>query len=185
MQNSMFRRPLGFVIYSFFRELALWLVFTLFNWWPENMVTCKIRGFFVGQFFKKCGRNFQIGRNFRIIYPQRMEVGDNVYIAQDSWINAKGGLTLGNAVTIGPRCGLITTFHKKSELGFRHGIGAGGHAPIVIGKGTWLAINAVVRHNITVGCRCVIAANAVVTKDVPDDSVVGGVPAKILKSGHG
>lgn len=173
----------GIIATTAVREFFFWLVFIGTNWWPENIVTCKIRGFLVGKFFRRCGRNFQVGRNFRIINPHNMDIGDNVYIAQDAWINAKGGVVLLDSVTIGPRCSLVTTFHKNDAgQGFSHKIGAGDQAPIVVGEGTWLAINAVVRHGITIGKRCVVAANTVVTKDIPDDSVVGGVPARLIKS---
>ena len=176
------KRSITFYISAATRQTLLWITYISTNWWPENIITCKIRGFFVGKFFRKCGKNFQIGRNFRILHPQNIEVGNDVYIAQDSWINAKGGIRLGDSVVIGPRCGLITTFHKKIEgRGYAHKIGAGECAPIKIDNGTWLAINAVVRHNITIGKYCVIAANAVVTKNVPDNTTVGGVPAKTLK----
>lgn len=54
--------------------------------------------------------------------------------------------------------------------------------PVIIGDDVWIGANAVVLPGVTIGKHCVIAAGAVVTKDVPDHSVVGGVPAKILKT---
>lgn len=181
MQNDTTRSHLR-IIRLILTDFLSWFFLLLTNWWPENIITCKIRGALVGLLFKSCGRNFQLGRNFRIIHPQEMCVGDNVYIAQDAWINAKGGLSLGNSVTIGPRCGLVTTYHNKVDgRGFAHKIGSGSHASISIGAGTWLAINVVIRHGITVGCGCIVAANAVVTKNVPDNVIVGGIPAKIIK----
>lgn len=54
--------------------------------------------------------------------------------------------------------------------------------PVIIGDDVWIGANAVVLPGVTIGRHCVVAAGAVVTKDVPDHSVVGGVPAKILKT---
>ena len=57
--------------------------------------------------------------------------------------------------------------------------------PVVIGDDVWIGANAVVLPGVTIGSHCVVAAGAVVTRDVPDHTVVGGVPARILKSiGH-
>lgn len=54
--------------------------------------------------------------------------------------------------------------------------------PVIIGDDVWIGANAVILPGVTIGRHCVVAAGAVVTKDVPDHSVVGGVPAKILKT---
>ena len=56
-----------------------------------------------------------------------------------------------------------------------------GTKPVVIGDDVWIGANAVILPGVTIGRHCVVAAGAVVTKDVPDNSVVAGVPAKILK----
>jgi maltose O-acetyltransferase len=53
--------------------------------------------------------------------------------------------------------------------------------PITIGEGTWLASNVVVTGGVRIGKRCVIAAGAVVTKDIPDDCLAGGVPCKVIR----
>ncbi len=54
--------------------------------------------------------------------------------------------------------------------------------PVVIGDDVWIGANAVILPGVTIGSHCVVAAGAVVTKDVPDNCVVGGVPAKVIKS---
>jgi maltose O-acetyltransferase len=166
----------------FFQEIPLWLIGLLTAWMPENIFTCKFRGVLFRPFLKKCGRNFQCGVRVRILHPECLEIGDNVYIAQDGWINAKGGITLHDSVTIGPRCGLVTTFHtKKPGVGYCHGVGAGDSSPIVIGSGTWLAMNVIVTAGKKIGAASVVGANAVVTKDIPNDCFAAGVPAKIVK----
>ena len=53
--------------------------------------------------------------------------------------------------------------------------------PVVIGDDVWIGANAVILPGVTIGSHCVVAAGAVVTKDVPDNTLVGGVPAKVIK----
>jgi acetyltransferase-like isoleucine patch superfamily enzyme len=54
--------------------------------------------------------------------------------------------------------------------------------PVVVGEGTWLGINVVVLPGVTIGKGCIVGANSVVTKDLPDYSVAAGAPARILRS---
>ena len=58
---------------------------------------------------------------------------------------------------------------------------ADGSPNLVIGNGTWIGTNAVIVGNIQIGKHCVIGANSVVTKDIPDYSVAAGIPAKVIK----
>jgi acetyltransferase-like isoleucine patch superfamily enzyme len=53
---------------------------------------------------------------------------------------------------------------------------------VVIGDDVWIGANAVILPGVTIGRHCVVAAGAVVTKDVPDNTVVGGIPAKVLRT---
>ena len=54
--------------------------------------------------------------------------------------------------------------------------------PVVIGDDVWIGTNAVILPGVTIGSHCVVAAGAVVTKDIPDHTLVGGVPAKVIKN---
>ncbi|NNU77666.1 hypothetical protein LOR37_05125 [Clostridium estertheticum] len=88
-----------------------------------------------------------------------------------------GSITIGDGVLIGHNVVLATLNHdidprKRSTM---HS------APIVIGKNVWIGAKATVVPNVTIGDGAVIAAGAVVTKDVPANVIVGGVPAKIIK----
>jgi acetyltransferase-like isoleucine patch superfamily enzyme len=55
------------------------------------------------------------------------------------------------------------------------------HSPVMIGHDVWVGANAVIRCGVTIGNGCIIGAGAVVTKDVPDFSIIGGVPAKLIR----
>lgn len=109
-------------------------------------------------------------------------------IGSDTFINTgvrfqcpKGGeIQIGNKVLIGPRCQFETLNHtiEINEHGSRPNV----HLPIVIEDSVWIGANTVILQGVTIGYGSIIAAGAVVTKDVPPNVMVGGVPAKFIKN---
>ncbi|RAX43840.1 hypothetical protein DQ354_18685 [Arthrobacter sp. AQ5-06] len=80
---------------------------------------------------------------------------------------------------IGPFVRLVTDSHELGPSAKRGG--ANKWPPIVIGDGTWIGASVTVLGGVTIGKGCVIAAGAVVVHDIPDNSLAGGVPAKVIK----
>lgn len=119
-----------------------------------------------------------------IIPPFYSDFGENINIGKNVFVNHactfmdRGGITLEDHVLIGPKVNLITTNHPENPSE-RH---ATVSYPIVIKKGAWIGAAATVLPGVTIGENAIIAAGAVVTKDVPDNVIVGGVPAKIIRS---
>lgn len=94
-----------------------------------------------------------------------------------------GTITIGEGVIFGHNSMVLTGKHNyeaKDIETLRYDVPQG--RDIVIGDGTWIASGAMVMGGVTIGKHCVVAASAVVTKDVPDYSFVAGVPAKIIKT---
>ena len=92
-----------------------------------------------------------------------------------------GPVTIGNHVNLAQGITVTALNHNFSEADKRideQGVSTG---QVVIGDDVWIGANAVVLPNVSIGRHCVIAAGAVVTKDVPDGCVVAGIPAKIIK----
>jgi maltose O-acetyltransferase len=144
---------------------------------PENYWGCRIRGVLYKPFLKKCGRNFQVALYVKLEHLDGIEVGDDVYIGHGSWISGlRGGLILEDNVMLGPYVCMVSSNHTFKNGSARFSDGVGG--VIRIGKGTWIAAGTIVTAGVTVGRSCLLAAGAVVTRDVPDMTVVGGVPAK-------
>ena len=108
-----------------------------------------------------------------------IRVGRNVFINQNCTFYDLGGIDIGNDVLIGPNVSMITSGHPVRPEG-RRGITVA--KPIVIGRNVWIAANATILGGVTVGENCVVAAGAVVTKDVPANSLVGGNPARVIRS---
>ncbi len=126
-----------------------------------------------------------VDETFSLIPPVYSEhglsirVGRNVFINQGCTLNDIGGIEIGDDVLIGPRVSLITSGHPLDPTQRRRQIVA---APIVIERNVWLCAGAIVLQGVTVGEDSVVAAGAVVTRDVPPATLVAGVPARVLKS---
>lgn len=159
-------------------DLPLWLMGLLTNWWPDNRITIKIRGLCYRPFIKKCGRNFTVAKWVQLKGTNNLEIGNNVYFASGVWLNAMGGMSIEDEVVISPYVVISTGIHQFKNNSVR----GGGTImlPVVIGKGSWLASHVVVRAGVKIGRGVLVAGNAAVVKDTPDNVVVGGVPAKVL-----
>lgn len=112
-----------------------------------------------------------------INYGKHINIGKNVFINFDCTFLALGGITIEDDVLIGPKVSLITENHPLNPKD-RKGLIA---RPILIKKNAWIGTNATILPGVTIGENAVVAAGAVVSKDVPDNSIVGGIPAKIIK----
>jgi maltose O-acetyltransferase len=111
-----------------------------------------------------------LGRN-----PQPMILGDNTIINRRCTLDGRGGLRLGNNVSISPEVMFITSQHLKDDPDF--GVE---DRPIVIEDYAWVGSRATLLPGVTIGKGAVVAACAVVARDVPPFTVVGGIPAKVI-----
>ncbi len=115
--------------------------------------------------------------------PFYTDFGKNTIVGERTFINAgckfqdQGGIFIDDGALIGHGVVLATLNHDMNPE-IRHALHP---APIHIGKNVWIGANATVTAGVTIGDNAVVAAGAVVTKDVPADTVVGGVPARIIK----
>jgi acetyltransferase-like isoleucine patch superfamily enzyme len=106
-------------------------------------------------------------------------VGRNVFINQNCTLYDLGGVDIGDDVMIGPNVSLITSGHPIEPQRRRDGVTA---APIKIGKNVWIAANVTVIGGVTIGDNAVVAAGSVVTKDVAANTLVGGNPARVIRT---
>lgn len=125
----------------------------------------------------------KIDDKFRMFPPFYTDFGKNIKIGRDVFINScchfqdQGGIKIGEGTLIGHNVVLATIDHDLAPAMNRKNH----YAPIKIGSHVWIGSNATVLSGVTVGDWAVIAAGAVVTRDVPPMTVVGGVPARTLK----
>jgi acetyltransferase-like isoleucine patch superfamily enzyme len=112
-----------------------------------------------------------------INYGKHTKIGKNVFINFDCVFLDLGGITIEDGVLIAPKVSLLSEGHPLSPEK-RHSLVP---KPILIKKNAWIGANATILHGVTIGENSVVAAGSVVSKDVPDNVIVGGAPAKIIK----
>jgi acetyltransferase-like isoleucine patch superfamily enzyme len=122
--------------------------------------------------------------SFWMLPPFYTDFGKNIRVGKDVFINHccefmdRGGITLEDKVLVGPKVNLITIHHPVAPSRRRSTF----CAPILIKRNAWIGVGASVMPGVTIGENAIVAANAVVTKDVAPHTIVGGIPAKLLKT---
>lgn len=104
-----------------------------------------------------------------------MEIGQNSHVNRLCTLDARGGLYIGNSVSVSHGVMLMTGSHDINSHDF-----SVNYLPIRIEDYAWIGCGAIVLQNVKIGRGAVVAAGAVVTKDVPPYTVVGGIPAKAI-----
>lgn len=126
---------------------------------------------------------YEVDDSFRCFPPFYTDFGKNIRVGKNVFINSgcclqdQGGIVIGDGCLIGHQAVFATINHDlspehRADMSF---------APIVLGKNVWVGAHATILQGVTIGDGAVIAAGAVVTKDVPEKAIVAGVPAKIKK----
>ena len=125
------------------------------------------------------GDHFKIWSGHRLTLVSgwgRIRIGDRVFINSGVVLFSAHAITIGNDVAIANEAYLMDTDS--------HGVEGRPvkEAPIVIGDGTWIGARAIILPGVTIGRRCLVAAGAVVSRDVPDDTLVAGNPAREVRT---
>jgi acetyltransferase-like isoleucine patch superfamily enzyme len=128
---------------------------------------------------RKVDDTFTLIPPFYSAYGLDIRIGRRVFINQCCTLYDMGGVDIADHVMIGPNVNIITTSHPLEPSHRRASIEA---KPIVIEKNVWIATGATIIGGVIVGENSVVAAGAVVTKNVPPNSLVAGVPAKVIRS---
>ena len=192
-----------FIIKSIIRETKVWMEYLIGN--IPGRIGYLIRSHYFNLRVNKYFYNNILETGLRIEYPKNLELGSGSYFGFDCKIYAsefskvkigsgcefnsnvminargRGSIFIGNNVLIGPNVVLRSSDHsfvslseKISEQGVEDGY-------IIVKDNVWIGSNCVILKNITIGEGSIVAAGAVVTKDIEPYSLVGGVPAKIIK----
>lgn len=115
---------------------------------------------------------------FYTAFGKTTHVGKEVFINFGCTFLDQGGITIEDGVFIGPEAKILTEGHPEQPAR-RHTLQT---EPVVIRRKAWIGAGAIILPGVTVGENAIVAAGAVVTKDVPDNTIAAGVPAKILRN---
>jgi acetyltransferase-like isoleucine patch superfamily enzyme len=139
----------------------------------------KIRVLFSELIGKKVDDSFLLIPPFYTAGGNEIRIGHNVFVNQNCTFYDLGGLDIADDVMVGPNVSIITTSHPL-EPSQRRSATIG--RPIVIEKSVWIAAGATIIGGVTVGANSVVAAGSVVTRNVPPNTLVGGNPARVIRS---
>lgn len=126
---------------------------------------------------------FEIGEGTKVVGPLfctgMLTTGKDCWIGRDISVNGNGTVEIGDCCDVAPGVMFLTGGHEIGNEARR--AGAGERYTIRVGNGTWLGARTTLLGNIRIGTGCVVAACACVTSDVADHSLVGGVPARLIR----
>lgn len=129
----------------------------------------------------------KVSDTLRVFPPFYTDFGKNIHIGENVFINAcchfqdHGGVYIGDGCQIGHNVVFATLNHDVRPA---HRASTS-PAPIVLGKNVWVGSNSTILQGVTIGDNSIVAAGAVVTRDVPDNVIAGGVPARVIKTIEG
>lgn len=130
---------------------------------------------------KSCGNNVSIHPNVFIFSPDNLELGNNISIHPMCYIEAAGGIHIGDDVSIAHASTILSVNHKYEDLNMPIKDQGLEFCNTIICNNVWIGARTVVLAGITIGSGAIIAAGAVVSKNVKENNIVAGVPARIIK----
>ncbi len=146
-----------------------------------NFLPPFLRNLLLKVFFKKIGKNVFIDYDVYFRFPNKISISDEVTIGRGtkffpSFHDKKSKIIIGNNVRIGPDVSFLCGGHDYSYL---HLPDIGGS--IILNNNVWIGARSVILPGVSIGNGAVIAAGSIVSKDVGEFEIVGGVPAKFIK----
>ena len=155
------------------------LVYGIFKYFPPpigNLLRYLILKIFVKKILFS-----RIGEGVTIYYPYRLKIGSNVTLNEFIYISAFGEIEINKNTRIGAHTIIFSTDHEFKDLNIP--IKDQGLVPgkVIIGENVWIGANVTILKGVKIGNNAIIGANSLINKDVPANSIVGGVPAKIIK----
>lgn len=144
---------------------------------PYSLFFPRIRQWLVTHYLKRCGKKLRVKKGAEI--SPNSSVGDFSELGTRALIQAN--VTIGNNVIMGPDVKIYSRNHKFDSLEIPIQQQGKNYYQTIVGNDVWLGANVIITAGCNIGNHTIIAAGSVLTKNVPDYAIVGGVPAKVLK----
>lgn len=161
------------------RKIRLYLLGVFRN--TGGKIGLIIRYVLVKTLAKKCGSNVSIKQYVFLENIHNISFGDNVSVHPFCYLEGAGGIEIGNDVSLAHNTSILSVNHTWSCTDIPIKYNEIEYSRVVICDDVWIGCGARLMSGITINSRAVVAAGAVVTKDIESHSVVGGVPAKLIK----
>lgn len=151
--------------------------FTPEDYRPYSLFFPSLRNLLVKKFVNSCGNSLRVKHN--------ADISPNIWIGNESELGTRcmihSNVSIGSNVIMGPDVKIYSRNHKYDRIDLPIQKQGKNYFKTIIGDDVWIGANCIITAGVIVGNHVIIAAGAVVTKDIPDYAIVGGVPAKIIK----
>lgn len=127
-----------------------------------------------------CGRGLRAVHNVRILNPTGLTLGDNVELAWDVFIEAGGGVRLGNHVAIGPGTKIWSNNHRFENPDMLIRDQGLENLEVVIGDDVWIGANCIIKPGVTIGSGSVVSAGTILSKSIPEYAIAAGNPGRVV-----
>ena len=118
-------------------------------------------------------------------FSQRISIGINSHITNKVTLDGRAGIKIGNDVLIGFESIIITSTQKHHDPNVPIRLQGFYQKPIIIGNDVWIGARTMILPGVSIGNGVIVGCGAVVAKDVPEYSIVGGIPARIIDTRNG
>lgn len=164
-------------VFPRFIRVFIWDVSSRYS----QVVFVGLRYIILKSLIKTCGDNVKIGPNVQIIEWQNLSIGDNVSIHANSYIDATGNILINDNVSIAHNSTILSSNHTWDNLEVPIKYNAMFNEEVIIETDVWIGCGCRILAGVHISKRSVVAAGAVVVKNIESNSIVGGVPAKLIK----
>lgn len=157
----------------------------MFDRTPAAMIqgfAIPLRRLLAQKIFKKCGDGVIIHHNVLFSSGANISLGNGVLVNRNSMLDDRGPIDVGAYTMVAAGVTIETHTHPFDNFERPISYAGRGFSPVSIGANSVIGYNTVVMAGSTIGYRCIVGANSVVTSDIPDYSIYGGVPAKLIKT---
>lgn len=148
----------------------------------SQLIFVGIRYIILSALIKECGSNVSIGTNVRILGWDRLSIGNNVSIHSNCYLDAAGIIHIGNDVSIAHNSTILSSNHDWTQADIPIKYNSLKFSQVKINNDVWIGCGCRILAGVTVGSRSIVAAGAVVNKKVDAGTIVGGVPARLIKN---